>query len=168
MKRVIDEVPSHVIEPAIMLPLPKLLDSSRILEMPDELIEAVGGESAARTEQRKSLQGKLQIFRRSNLICRLYAERTANGSLSECVHTPRATPESNNTPSDGVDNHDLGTGLNSTIKSDAWRQDDEPPAEDAVYILPEAVAQTSLEQADDDVGVSYGRLKKTKQGRKLY
>jgi len=77
LKRVIDEVAAHVIEPSILTPLPRILDSTKILQMPDDLIESIGGESIARMRFREALQAKLDILNRSNLICKVYAEKVA-------------------------------------------------------------------------------------------
>ncbi|EMC97245.1 hypothetical protein BAUCODRAFT_444961 [Baudoinia panamericana UAMH 10762] len=69
LKRVIDEVPAHVIEPTILTALPTLLDAPTILAMSTQQIEAIGGESPTRTAIRRTLQAKLEVLDRSNLIC---------------------------------------------------------------------------------------------------
>ncbi|KAF2716113.1 vacuolar sorting protein [Polychaeton citri CBS 116435] len=82
LKRAIDEIPAHVIEPAILTRLPKLLDSTKILGMSDDVVDTIGGESASRTALRETLQAKLDVFDRSSLICKVYAERAAEADES--------------------------------------------------------------------------------------
>nr|POF13789.1 interferon-induced gtp-binding protein mx2 [Quercus suber] len=79
LKRMIDEVPAHVIEPTVLTRLPNLFDATRVLQMSDELIGKIGGESTARSIHRQSLQTKLEVFSRSALICKVYAEKALDG-----------------------------------------------------------------------------------------
>lgn len=78
IKRVIDEIPAHIIEPALLTVLPDILDPSRILEMSEATVEAIGGESDERRSQREILKAKLEVFDRSSLICRMYAKNAPN------------------------------------------------------------------------------------------
>ncbi|KAK6441315.1 hypothetical protein LTR95_002458 [Oleoguttula sp. CCFEE 5521] len=96
-KRAIDEIPAHVNEPAVLSRLPNILDSSRILEMPDQLIEAIGGESEARKRRRESLQAKLEVFSRSSIICKVYSDKTVHddfgrGDMREDPRTSETLP----------------------------------------------------------------------------
>ena len=59
--------------------LPTILDPSKILTMSEDLIEAIGGESDARKTMRESLQGKLDVFKRSSIICKIYSDTAAHG-----------------------------------------------------------------------------------------
>jgi hypothetical protein len=93
LKRVIDEVPSHVIEPAIMTHLPRIFDPSKILQMPEDLIEAIGGESDARKALRETLQAKLDVFTRSSRICKIYSDGTAQSHPTLGLWAPKTSPE---------------------------------------------------------------------------
>nr|POE96519.1 interferon-induced gtp-binding protein mx [Quercus suber] len=87
LKRLIDEIPAHVVEPTVLTRLPKLLDSTKILQMSDELIETIGGESMDRTLHRHSLQAKLKIFSRSSLICKVYAENAIDPDIDSSLES---------------------------------------------------------------------------------
>jgi hypothetical protein len=103
LKRVIDEVPSHVIEPAIMTHLPRIFDPSKILQMPEDLIEAIGGESDARKALRETLQAKLDVFTRSSRICKIYSDGTAQSHPPLSLSAPETSPEkaATESPDDG-------------------------------------------------------------------
>ena len=122
LKRIIDEVPAHVVEPSILTGLPKLLDSTKILEMPSDLIEAVGGESSETTKLREFLQSKMDVLSRSSLICRVYMDKAGETDRDFGAHTPegslvrvdsRPTSAASRTPSIDQDegkHHDLIEG----------------------------------------------------------
>ena len=99
LKRIVDEIPAHVVEPSILTGLPKLFDATKILEMPSDLIEAIGGESSETTKLRDCLQSKMDVLSRSSLICRVYMDkasetdedsgtRTREGSIRTRNSTP--------------------------------------------------------------------------------
>jgi hypothetical protein len=88
LKRIVDEVPAHVVEPSILTGLPKLLDSTKILEMPSDLIEAIGGESSETTKLRESLQSKMDVLNRSSLICRVYMDKAVEIDQDSGTRTP--------------------------------------------------------------------------------
>jgi hypothetical protein len=103
LKRVVDEVPSHVIEPAIMAHLPRIFDPSKILQMSDDLIEAIGGESDARKLLREKLQAKLDVFTRSSMICKIYSDGTAQSHPTLSLSAPKTSAEkvATKSPDDG-------------------------------------------------------------------
>jgi hypothetical protein len=77
-----------------MCRLPKIFDPSRILEMPESLIEAIGGESEERRVLRGSLQAKLDIFAKSSMICKMYSDVTdQTRSASSTVMLEDTSPE---------------------------------------------------------------------------
>lgn len=73
LKRYIDEIPSHVLEPALTNYLPRMFDAAKILDMPEDLVDAIGGESDEKRAVRDSLFAKLDVLNRSNLTCRIYS-----------------------------------------------------------------------------------------------
>ena len=88
LKRIIDEVPAHVVEPSILTGLPKLLGSTKILEMPADLIEAIGGESSETTKLREFLQSKMDVLSQSSLICRVYMDKAGETDRDFGARTP--------------------------------------------------------------------------------
>ena len=88
LKRIVDEVPAHVVEPSILTGLPKLFDSTKILEMPSDLIEAIGGESSETTKLRECLQSKMDVLSRSSLICRVYMDKGGETDQDSGARTP--------------------------------------------------------------------------------
>lgn len=88
LKRIIDEVPAHVVEPSILTGLPKLFASTKILEMPSDLIEAIGGESPETSKLRECLQSKMDVLSRSSLICRIYMDKAGESEHQSSSRTP--------------------------------------------------------------------------------
>ena len=88
LKRIVDEVPAHVVEPSLLTGLPKLFDSTKILEMPSDLIEAIGGESSETTKLREGLQSKMDVLSRSSLICRVYMDKAGEADQNSGTRTP--------------------------------------------------------------------------------
>jgi hypothetical protein len=74
-----------VVEPALMTTLPNILDASKILEMPEALIEEIGSESEKRRTERDALRSKLEIFERSSIICQIYVKSTGSDSRGHHV-----------------------------------------------------------------------------------
>jgi hypothetical protein len=95
LKRVIDEIAAHVIEPVIFLQLPKLLDSSEILKMTQADIDSIAEKSDARKLHRRLLQSKLDTLNRSSLLCKLYLENRA-----ALAHQDVVQQSAEQTPSD--------------------------------------------------------------------
>jgi hypothetical protein len=95
LKRVIDEIAAHVIEPVIFLQLPKLLDPSDILKMTQADIDSIAEEPDARKLYRETLQSKLETLNRSSLLCKLYLENRATQP-----HQDLAQQSTEHTPSD--------------------------------------------------------------------
>jgi hypothetical protein len=100
LKRVIDEVAAHVIEPEIFLHLPQLLDPSDILKMSQTDIDSIAEESDARKVHRQLLQSKLDTLSRSSLLCKLYLENGATLPYPNVVQQSAGQTSSNGrTPS---------------------------------------------------------------------
>ena len=91
LKRIVDEVPAHVVEPSILTGLPKLFDATKILEMPSDLIEAIGGESSETIKLRECLQSKMDVLSRSSLICRVYMDKTGETDQNSGTRTPEGS-----------------------------------------------------------------------------
>jgi hypothetical protein len=91
---VVDEIPSHVIEPAIMRRLPEIFDPSKISQMSEDIIDAIGGESKSKRVLRASLQAKVDVFAKSSMICRMYSDATEHaGSAPEAVVPGNILPQ---------------------------------------------------------------------------
>jgi hypothetical protein len=108
LKRVIDEIAAHVIEPVIFLQLPKLLDPSDILKMTQADMDSIAEESDARKLHRETLQSKLGTLNRSSLLCKLYLENRAiqpHQDLAE--QSTEHTPSNDRTPSYDSDTLDM-------------------------------------------------------------
>lgn len=115
LKRVIDEIPAHVIEPVILSQLPSFLNSSEILKMPQTTIDSVAEESGDRKAHRTMLRSKLDVLKRSSLLCKLYIENSGSLRVQDAASqhmeqmssndlTHEGTPEEENSiPGAGVE-----------------------------------------------------------------
>jgi hypothetical protein len=111
LKRVIDEVAAHVIEPEIFLHLPQLLDPSDILKMSQTDIDSIAEESDARKVHRQLLQSKLDTLSRSSLLCKLYLENGAPLPYPNVVQQQSAEQTSSNGRTPSYDSDALGAQI---------------------------------------------------------
>jgi hypothetical protein len=108
LKRVIDEIAAHVIEPVIFLQLPKLLDPSDILKMTQADMDSIAEEPDACKLYRKTLQSKLDTLNRSSLLCKLYLEnRAALPHQDLAQRSTEYTSSNDRTPSYDSDAQDV-------------------------------------------------------------
>jgi hypothetical protein len=164
LKRVIDEIAAHVIEPVIFLQLPKLLDPSDILKMTQADMDSITEESDARKLYRETLQSKLDILNRSSLLCKLYLENRATQPHQDLAQqSTEPTPSNDRTPSYDSDALDINSQREMVIATpqDARGNDS--------FELPEAVVP---EAPPDEPPVAFheedawGSLTTVKKGKK--
>nr|POE74764.1 interferon-induced gtp-binding protein mx2 [Quercus suber] len=138
IKRFIDEVPAHTIEPALLTDLPDILDAPTVLEMPKTLIEAIGGESEERRAEREILKAKLVVFDRSSRICRTYAKTTQVGLVTP-AETEHTVSESGSVVNldDAAEEEIEGVSVNEGLASEPHSQ---RSVNDSYILLPSALA----------------------------
>jgi len=164
LKRVIDEVAAHVIEPVIFLHLPKLLDSSEILKMPQADIDSIAEESDARKTHRQLLQSKLDVLSRSSLLCKLYLENGCALPHSNIMQQSDEQISSNGrTPSIDSDALHMNIQQNEGLQPTPGNQE-EASFDSLDAVVPEAPA---VENAyEEDMWGAPTRPKKGKKGKK--
>jgi hypothetical protein len=164
LKRVIDEVAAHVIEPVIFMHLPKLLDASEILKMPQADIDSIAEESDARKTYRQLLQSKLDVLSRSSLLCKLYLENGGALPHSNIMQQSDEQISSNSrTPSNDSDALHVKIQQNEGLEPTPGNQE-EVPFDGLDAVVSEAPA---VENAfGEDMWDPPTRSKKSKKGKK--
>jgi hypothetical protein len=164
LKRVIDEIAAHVIEPVIFLQLPKLLDPSDILRMTQADIDSIAEEPDARKLYRETLQSKLDTLNRSSLLCKLYLENRATRPHQDLAEKSTEHTSSNDrTPSYDSDALEMNNQreMAIAIPQDARRDDSFKLLEAVAPEAPPDEPPAALLEED-----TWGSLATVKKGKK--
>ncbi|KAI0969587.1 P-loop containing nucleoside triphosphate hydrolase protein [Xylaria arbuscula] len=73
LKRIVDDVAIEVIEQKLMVALPEIFSPIVVLEMPDDLVSAIAGESQERLDERIKLANQVGILNKGSETCKRFA-----------------------------------------------------------------------------------------------
>ncbi|KAI0430020.1 P-loop containing nucleoside triphosphate hydrolase protein [Xylaria sp. FL1042] len=76
LKRIVDNVAIEVIEQKLMAALPQIFSSVVVLEMPDDLVSAIAGESQETRDERTKLANQVEILSKGSYTCKRFAGLT--------------------------------------------------------------------------------------------